>query len=73
METNRPKRNQWIEFNIYPELKYVTAMAKAKINDKNEIDVKLLFHAQRGYEYSYVEDARTDAVRLFSRYYKIAS
>ena len=73
MKTNRPKRNQWIEYNIYPELKSVTAMAKARINDKNELEVKLLFHAQRGYAYSYIEDAKTEAIRLFGKYYKVAS
>jgi hypothetical protein len=73
MKTNKPKRNEWIEFNIYPEQESVKAMAKAKINDKNELEVKLAFTAQRGFYYSFLEDARIEAQRLFCKYYKIAA
>ena len=71
MKTNRPKRNAWIEYNIYPELS-VRAMAKAIINNKNELTVKLNFHAPRGQYYSFYEDAMTEAQRLFGKYYKVA-
>ena len=70
MKTNKPRRNEWIKFNIYPELS-VTAMAKAIINDKNELSVKLLFKAPRGQYYSFLEDANTEAVRIFGKYYKL--
>lgn len=71
MKSNKPRRNEWVEFNIYPELKSVTAMAKARINDKNELDVKLAFTAQRGFYYSYMDDARTEAQKMFGKYYKL--
>lgn len=57
-------------FNIYPELLGVTAMAKAMINDKNELTVKLQFKSPRGQYYSFLEDAKTEALRLFGKYYK---
>jgi hypothetical protein len=72
MKTNRPKRNEWIEFNIYPDQEGVKAMAKAIINKKNEVIVKLMFHA-RGYYYSFLEDARIEAEKIFSKYYKLTN
>ena len=69
----RPKLNDWVEFNIYPDQQGVSAMAKAKINQKNELEVKLLFTAQRGLYYSFKEDARIEAIKLFQPYYKIVS
>lgn len=71
MKSNKPKRNEWIEFNIYPELESVKAMAKAKIDDKNNLDVKLSFTAQRGYFYSFIQDAKIEAERIFGKYYKL--
>jgi len=70
MKSNKPRRNEWIEFNIYPELS-VRALAKAKINDKNEVDVKLTFTAPRGQYYSFLDDARTEANKIFGKYYAI--
>jgi hypothetical protein len=73
MKTQKPKRNEWIDFNIYPEQEGVKAMAKAKINDKNELSIKLSFTAQRGFYYSFLEDARIEAHKLFCKYYKITA
>jgi hypothetical protein len=71
MKSNRPRRNEWVEYNIYPELKSVNARARAKIDGKNALDVELLFNAPKGQYYSFIEDAKTEAVRLFSKYYKV--
>lgn len=71
MKTNKPKRNEWIEYNIYPEQPTVTAMAKARIDNKNQLEVKLMFTAPRGFYYSFLEDARIEATNKFSKYYKI--
>ncbi len=68
-----PARNEWVEFNIYPELNTVNALAKARINIKNEIEVKLLFHANPGQYQSFIEDARTEAKSIFSKRYKLIS
>ena len=60
------KANKWIEFNIYPELSSVNARAKAVVIN-NEISVKLLFKAPKGYYQGYIEDANTEAIRLFGK------
>lgn len=71
MKSNRPRRNEWIKYNIYSEMQSVVAMAMAKLNDKNELSVKLLFKAPHGLYYSYLEDANIEAERIFGKYYKL--
>jgi hypothetical protein len=72
-QVKAPIRNEWIEFNIYPEQNTVNALAKARINGKNEVEVKLLFHANPGQYDSFIGDARTEAKNIFSKRYKIPS
>lgn len=73
MRTNKPKRNEWIKYNIYSEMESVVAMAAAIIDDKNNISVKLLFKAPHGMYYSFLEDAQIEAERIFSKYYKLVN
>ena len=67
MEKCKVTPKMWVTFNIYPELENVRAMTKARINIYAEIVVKLLFSPQRGYFYSYLENAKIEAKKLFQK------
>lgn len=56
------KTSNWTEFRIYPEQDN-QLKAKYRMNN-NELEVKLLFHANRGFYYSFLNDAFEEARNL---------